>query len=119
MRTRAGMIAAAVVALALTGCSAAAGSAPGALAPAPTVTVTVEAPVPPPTPSVAPMPAGITEAEELYLSDVRFFDSVTSDDELLRQGWSICEVLRAGERVEESLSNLEYPATQALCRDVL
>lgn len=117
MLRRSGVIAAAVVAVALTGCSATTGSEPNALSPVPTVTVTVEAEAAAPTPSVAPMPAGISEDEAAFLSSARFIDE-RPDADLLASGHAACNALRSGDAVGPDDEAVKFAAVLALCPDV-
>lgn len=94
MRTRAGVIAAIVVAVALTGCSGAAGGAPEA-----------EETTPPATsaPLTAESPAAAPSGEAAYLEAVREAlpaDTVipnATDEQLLAAGEQACEVIAEGE----------------------
>lgn len=100
------VIAAAISAVALVGCSSQSAS------PAPTVTVTEQAPVPQPSVDDPPTPSTMSN-EDLYLLGIKSMNNpilnIATDQELLNMGYSVCDALNAGYTVDDVIA---YMAVQ-------
>jgi len=98
------IIAAAISAVALVGCSSQSAT--------PTVTVTQQAPLPAPSVDDPPAPSTMGN-EELYLLGLKSMGNpiidIATDAQLLEMGYSVCEALESGFTVQDVI---EYMATE-------